>query len=150
MFANRIAVKHVDTARPDESVWLAAERMHQRGVGALVVVNEGRVPIGILTDRDLVERVLTKRLNLDATPVTAVMTKDLMTIHQNGSIEAALLVMREGQFRRLPIVDDQGCLTGLVCLDDILMYFAHEFTAIGQLLRTETPRAVAEEALVEA
>ena len=150
MLASRIAIKNVDTARPDESVWLAAERMHQHGVGALVVVNDGRVPIGILTDRDLVERVLTKRVNVDATPVTAVMTTDLETVSEDASIDSALRLMREGQFRRLPLVDAEGRLAGLLCLDDILMHFAREFTAIGQLLRSETPRAVAEEALLEA
>jgi CBS domain-containing protein len=146
---NCIGIENVDTARADESVWLAAERMHQRVVGALVVVNEIRQPMGIVTDRDLVERVLTKRRDVDETLVGEVMTTDLETIDESASLETAMTKMRQGQFRRLPIVDNEGRLTGLICLDDVLMYFARGIAAIGQVLRSETPRAVADEPLME-
>ncbi len=58
MCVSNICVKSVDLAKAAEPVWLAAERMHQRAVGSLVVVNEKNQPVGIVTDRDLVERVL--------------------------------------------------------------------------------------------
>jgi CBS domain-containing protein len=114
-----------------------------------VVVNEIQHPIGIVTDRDLVERVLTKRRDVDETLVGKVMTTDVETIDESASLETAVTKMREGQFRRLPIVDSEGRLTGLVCLDDVLMSFARGFAAIGHVLRSETPRAVADEPLLE-
>jgi signal-transduction protein with cAMP-binding, CBS, and nucleotidyltransferase domain len=62
----------VCAAQPDESVWQAAERMHQRVVGTLVVIDADKMPIGIITDRDLVERVLAKaRLRLTSVSAEA-------------------------------------------------------------------------------
>ena len=149
MSVGQICIRNVDLARTDECVWTAAERMHQRGVGALVVLNEVREPIGILTDRDLVERVLAKRLDPDETHVGRIMTPRPMTIYEGGSVEAALTIMRDGHFRRLPVVDHEGKLTGLLCLDDVLMRWTREFSLVGALLQTETPRCVADEAFAE-
>lgn len=149
MSVGHICVRNVDLAHADENVWLAAERMHQRGVGALVVLNEAREPVGMLTDRDLVERVLVKRLDPDETPLGRVMTTHPMTIYEGAPVESALTIMRDGHFRRLPVVDHEGKLTGLLCLDDILMRCTREFALIGGLLQTETPRSVADEAFAE-
>jgi CBS domain-containing protein len=148
MIASRIGIRNVDVAYPDESAWLAAERMHQRGVGALVVINEAKIPVGIVTDRDLMERIITRRGDADSLLVGDVMTPDPQTIDDGGSVEAALGIMQSGHFRRLPIVDEEGRLCGLVTLDDILIHLANEFLSIGKLLKSETPRAVAEESLL--
>jgi CBS domain-containing protein len=149
MTVGHICVRNVDLAQANENVWLAAERMHQRGVGALVVFNEAREPVGILTDRDLVERVLAKRLDPDETTVGRVMTPNPTTIYEGAAVETALTIMRDGHFRRLPVVDHEGKLTGLLCLDDLLMRWAREFALVGGVLQTETPRAVADEAFAE-
>ena len=69
MSVGRICTREVDLAQMDESVWQAAERMHQRAVGTLVVIDDDKKPIGIVTDRDLVERVLAKFLDPGATTV---------------------------------------------------------------------------------
>src|SRR6187200_397858 len=101
MCTGRSCGRIVDVVKTDESVWSAAERMHERGVRALVVVNADREPVGIVTDRDLLERVLTKRLNPDKTLVRQIMTMDPQTIYEGAPLDAALLLMREGGFRRL-------------------------------------------------
>src|SRR5579863_3913538 len=93
----RIGEHNVDTIRCDESVVIAADRMRQRTVGALVVVNEWRQPIGILTDRDLVVRVLADRREETAT-VSDVMTPDPVVVSEETSTAAALLRMRKGTF----------------------------------------------------
>jgi CBS domain-containing protein len=143
MSAGRICVRDVDLADPGESAWEAAARMHQRAVGALVVLNDSREPIGIITDRDLVERVLSPCTDPQSTPVSEIMTPSPKTISEDDSIEAALTLMRSGRFRRLPVVDRDGKLVGLLTLDDILMLLAEELAQVGQLLERETPRAVA-------
>jgi len=143
MSTGRICVRDVDLAEADESVWRASERMHQHGVGTLVILNDDREPIGIITDRDLVERVLAKGLNPSETLVGQAMTADPKTITDESSIEWALSLMRDGGFRRLPVVGSDGKLIGLLSLDDVLMLLAEEFTTIGQLLERETPRALA-------
>jgi CBS domain-containing protein len=145
MSAGRIGIRDVDVVEHDQSAWLAAERMHQRCVGALVVLNEKREPIGIVTDRDLLERVVVKRLDPDKTLVRQVMTTNPRTIYDGAPMETALQLMRDGRFRRLPVVDHEGKLCGLICLDDVMMRWAHDVTIVGELLKSETPRGVCEE-----
>jgi CBS domain-containing protein len=145
MSVGRICVREVDTVGPAESVARAAQRMHQRAVGALVVVDPASRVIGILTDRDLVSRALAKGLNPLETPIRDVMTMMPKTVTEDTALEAALLIMRTGRFRRLPIVGGDNKLLGLLTLDDVLMQLAEEFTQIGRLLKRETPQAVVED-----
>jgi len=142
MCTGRSCGRIVDVVKTDESVWSAAERMHERGVRALVVVNADREPVGIVTDRDLLERVLTKRLNPDKTLVRQIMTMDPQTIYEGAPLDAALLLMREGGFRRLPVVDHDGKLCGLICLDDILLRWARDIRSVSEILKQESPRKV--------
>jgi CBS domain-containing protein len=119
--------------------------MHQHCVGALVVVNEDSEPVGIVTDRDLLERALIARLDPDETPVARVMTQLPKTIYEGSSVDTALSMMRDGPFRRLPVVDHEGKLVGLLCLDDLLMKTAQELGEMGKIVQRETPCCVAEE-----
>lgn len=145
MSVGRICVREVDTAQPDESVDVVAQRMHQHAVGTLVVVNKNREVVGIVTDRDLVARVLAKGLNPSATALRDVMTIAPKTVSEDTSIETALLIMRTGRFRRVPVVDEANQLAGLVTLDDVLMLLGEEFAQIGRLIKRETPRAIIED-----
>lgn len=142
MSVGKICIREVDTAEAGETVFCAAQRMHQRAVGTLVVVNYAREPIGIVTDRDLVERVVAKGRHPLETLVRDMMTPGPVTISENSSIEMALAAMRSGQFRRLPVVDENQRLVGLVSLDDILVLLAGEFADVGDLLQREMPDAV--------
>jgi CBS domain-containing protein len=121
--------------------------MHQRSVGALVILNESTEPTGILTDRDLIVRVMAKGLDPNMTTIADVMTMEPKTISEDASIESAMSLMRRGGFRRLPVVDANGKLVGLLSLDDVLMLLAEEFSQIGQLLERETPQGVATESV---
>jgi CBS-domain-containing membrane protein len=66
------------------------------------------------------------------------------SVYEDTPIETALLTMRTGRLRRLPVIDRSNRLLGLVTLDDVLMLLAEEFTQIGRLLKRETPQAVVE------
>lgn len=143
MALGRICTREVDLAEPGDSVWQAAERMRQRTVGSLLILNVRRQPEGILTDRDLVVRVLAAGKDPQTTTVGEVMTRRLKTIREDASIEVALSEMREGCFRRLPVVDRLGELVGLVTLDDLLLLLTEEMTQIGAVLQSETPAAAA-------
>jgi CBS domain-containing protein len=146
MTIGSICAREVDTIRDSDSVAIAAQRMHQRAVGSLVVVNEAGRVIGIVTDRDLVSRVLAKGRLPEATPVHEIMTLNPKTITEQSPIKLALSIMHGGRFRRIPVVDQQDKLVGLISLDDVLMSLAGEFSAVGCLLKRETPRALIEEA----
>jgi signal-transduction protein with cAMP-binding, CBS, and nucleotidyltransferase domain len=114
--------------------------MHQRAVGTLVVVDSEKNPIGIVTDRDLVERVLAKGLDTNATTVDQVMTQPPATVSEQDAIEHAITVMRRERCRRLPVVDGDGQLVGLLSLDDVLQLLAEELTTVGELLERQTPQ----------
>jgi CBS domain-containing protein len=136
----------VDFADPSETVFQAAERMHQRAVGALVVLDDNRRPIGIVTDRDLVVRAIAGGRDPYTTTVAEVMTRDPQTVSEETAIESGLSLMRSGAFRRLPVVDNDR-FVGLATLDDVLMLLCEEFESIGSLLRKETPVAAAQAAI---
>jgi CBS domain-containing protein len=145
MTIGSICVRNVDLVQQDETAWQAAVRMRQRAVGTLVVVNPERQPIGIITDRDLMERVIAEDRDPRTTLVRTVMTRDPATIGEDESIRAALPLMRLEGCRRLLVVDRAGSLVGLVSLDDLLMLLGDEMAQIGRVVRGETPKGIADE-----
>src|SRR5437868_3926118 len=148
MSVGRICQREVDLAEAGESVQVAAERMHQRAVGTLVVVDEWQHPIGIVTDRDLAVRVLAGGKDPQLTEVQEVMTRQLHFVMEETPIEDALKLMRSGRFRRLPVVDRSGKLAGLVAADDIICLLSEELGEIGQLLERESPREIAKAGII--
>ncbi|EYF00744.1 CBS domain-containing protein [Chondromyces apiculatus] len=111
-----------------------ARRMRDFHIGAVVVVREGRV-IGIVTDRDLVLRVIAEGLDPATTRVETVVTYDPTTVARDESIETALRLMRDRCVRRLPIVDGGGKVTGIVTADDLLSLLTQELADLGVGIR---------------
>jgi CBS domain-containing protein len=143
MSVGRICVRDVDIAETDDSVQQAALRMNDRNVGTLVVLSQSREPIGMVTDRDLAVRVLAEARDPVQTRVVDVMTMFPHSVREETSIEKALRVMRAHKCRRLPVVDPNGKLVGLVSLDDILDLLTEEFAEIRTLLHEESPHSLA-------
>jgi CBS domain-containing protein len=141
MSVGRICTREVHLADPGESVFEAANRMRARQVGTLVVLDPAGKPIGILTDRDLALRIVAGGRSPRDTAVGQVMTEHPRTVNENTPIEAAVSLMRSGAFRRVPVVNDDGKLVGLLSLDDVLLLLAEEFGLISALLQREAPRA---------
>jgi CBS domain-containing protein len=144
MSVGRICLREIDLAETGESVLEAARRMRERRVGTLVVVDNVGKPLGLLTDRDLALRVVAAGGDPRATSVGAVMTAHPRTVSESTPIESALSLMRSGSFRRLPVVNEDGKLVGIVTLDDVLGLLAEEFVLIGGLLEREAPHAAAQ------
>lgn len=142
MSVGRICVRQVDVADPDEAVQTAARRMLDRQVGSLVVCNEFRQPVGIITDRDMAIRVVAEGRDPGGTPVSEAMTRDPHCVRENTPIEEALAVMREKPCRRLPVLGTDGSLVGLVSLDDVLALLAAEFRDVSTLLAKEDPSSL--------
>lgn len=143
MSVGRICVRSTDVTFDSESVLVVARRMLDRNVGSLVVVNARQEPIGMVTDRDLALRVLATGKDAATTVVGEVMTPDPRVVTESTAIEDVLRIMRTGPCRRVPVVDGNGQLVGLVTLDDILDLLSEEFNSIGTLLRKETPETLA-------
>jgi CBS domain-containing protein len=112
-----IMTKEVVTIDPDKTVFEAAERMSQTGLGCLVVVIKA-FPVGIVTERDIVRRIVAKRASFE-TKVVEVMTKDLITIHPDASLREAARVMSNNKIRRLPVLKNNK-LVGIVVSSDFV------------------------------
>jgi CBS domain-containing protein len=106
------------TMAPATTVRYAARQMKARKVGAVMVVETGRL-VGIFTERDGLFRVLAEGLNPDITPLSAVMTADPATIGADARLGHALHAMTDGGFRHMPVVKD-GAPIGMVSIRDAL------------------------------
>ena len=73
------------------------------------------------------------------------MTPDPTLISEDDTVETALMLMREGDLRRLPVVNAEGVLVGILSLDDVLMLMGEEMSQVSAMLRRETPWGVASE-----
>jgi CBS domain-containing protein len=145
MKAGELCTRQVVTARPDESVIDAARRMADHDVGALIVVDVvGGVarPIGIVTDRDLVTRALVRGEPLAAT-VHDVMDDGLVTATVDDDVELVLARLRRRAVRRVPIVEHDGGLAGILTLDDIIAWLSEELRDAAALIDRQARAAVA-------
>jgi CBS domain-containing protein len=118
----------------------AARRMRERHVGSLVVVDEtggGRVPVGILTDRDIVVAVVAGELDARALTAGEVMSAELASVRPEDSLADALRLMRRRGIRRLPVVSDAGVLAGIVTLDDVLERVAEQLADAVRAISSE-------------
>ena len=102
------------------TVYDAVAHMNAERIGALVVTDGERV-VGILTERDVLARVLTRELDPHATPVGEVMTGDPITIAATATVAEALHLLRAHRCRHLPVVDRTG-LCGLISRGDLYNY----------------------------
>jgi len=135
MSLDRFCRKEIATARPDDRVRNAAEQMRDKHVGALVVVDGGGRPIGMLTDRDIACRVVAAARDPASTSVESAMSGDLATIRRDRTIDEAVFSMRKNGVRRLPILDAEGKLSGLVAFDDLVVLIAGELGETVAALR---------------
>lgn len=138
MTVQNIARTAVMTAQRDQTTGNLATVMKEEDVGSVVVV-EDRHPIGIVTDRDLTLHVVEPRA--DPADVTAeeVMTETPVTVHTDAGIFEATAAMFEHAVRRLPIVDGEGNLTGIVTLDDLVVLLTDELDNLAGVIEAESP-----------
>jgi CBS domain-containing protein len=114
-------VSDVHTLHPDATVLEAAQSMRQKNVGVLPITDAGQV-IGVVTDRDLVVRVLAKAgMDPAAVRVRECATANPVVARDDWTPERALLVMAEQQIGRLPVVDERGRLAGMVTLSSLAL-----------------------------
>ena len=141
MVIGDICNRNVVVAPKTEMIVDAAKRMRTSHVGDLVVVerrNGGHVPVGIVTDRDIVVSVVAGDPDhINYLLVNDVMTSDLITAREHDSIENALKQMQENGVRRLPIVDETGVLVGILTLDDVLRYLTAQQSELVALVARE-------------
>ena len=135
MKLNDIFVRSVVTGRPEETLAAIAVRMQEHNVGTVVIVKDQR-PVGIVTDRDLALALGAQGTSPQA-PVQKVMIQHVLAIPEDMSFYAATTFMRERQVRRLPIVDREDRLVGIVTLDDLLRFLGRELYNLAEGIKHE-------------
>lgn len=141
MTIGSISKRNVVVAPKGESIIDAAKRMRMFHVGTVVVVevrNNKNIPIGILTDRDVVLSIVASDPeHLPFLTVGDAMSDNLATTCEDTSVPDALKLMQERGVRRLPVVDQAGALFGIVTVDDVIRFLAEELSQVVQLMSHE-------------
>lgn len=141
MTIGSICKKNVVVAPKDERIVDAAKRMRMLHVGAIVVVAQRQgiqVPIGILTDRDIVLSIVASDPeHLPCLLVGDAMSDDLVTVRTETELADGLKLMQQRGIRRLPVVDSTGGIVGIVTADDIIRFLAEELGDLVELLNRE-------------
>ena len=145
MRVNEICSRAVSHVRRDVSILEAAHRMREEHVGDLIVVDEKegrRVPVGVLTDRDMVVGILAR----DADHVKLLDVGDVMvggslvTAYEEEDLAPVLRRMRTFGVRRLPVVDAEGSLTGVLSVDDVIPALSDEMADLAALVSGQAAR----------
>jgi CBS domain-containing protein len=130
MKLNDLFTRNVVTAGPEEALAGIALRMQEHNVGTVVLVEDGR-PVGIITDRDLALALGARGLSPRA-PVREVMTRHVLAVPEDTGVFTATRFIQDRKVRRLPVVDREDRLVGLVSLDDLLRWLARELSNLAE------------------
>ncbi len=109
---------------PEQSVLEAIDLMNERRVGSVVVIRDGS-PVGMFTERDVLTRIVPLKLEPDTTPVSQVMSTELVVISPDILVEDAMKVITEKKRRHLPVVTERR-MVGLVSIGDLTRWLVRE------------------------
>ncbi len=137
-----ICEKNVLTVPKDTSITEAAKLMKKHNVGNVVIVenntNIKNHPIGILTDRDIVLKIVADEENANQISVADAITNEPFLLKGHQSINEALEMMCAKAVRRAPIVDNYDQVIGIVSTDDLLILMAEELSTLAKLIHKQT------------
>jgi CBS domain-containing protein len=117
-----------------------AKLMRQHHVGCVIISEsqEGNnIPVGIITDRDIVLEIVAPQLDFEAVAIGDVMSSDLLLAREVDGLWETLKRMRSRGVRRVPVVNDEKILVGILTVDDILEILANEFSELVTLMNKE-------------
>jgi CBS domain-containing protein len=140
-----ICIRDVVSATRDTPVLEAARLMRSRHVGDVVVVETGKrgpVPIGIVTDRDIVVGIIAPRIDVAQLTLGDIMGRDLITIPETQDVFETLEHMQRHGVRRLPVADRAGVLLGIVSIDDLLELLAMQVSDLSRIITRERRKEI--------
>jgi CBS domain-containing protein len=145
MAVGEICNRGVIILQRDDTILEAAKLMRQHHVGDVVIVEERggvQVPVGIVTDRDLVVEIMATGLDQTVITVGDIMVQELATVKESTGVFDAIQYMRSKAVRRLPVVGENGALIGILALDDLLELLSEELLAIVKLVRHQREKEI--------
>ncbi len=135
---DRLATDDIVTADPDTPVATVVATLAERNVGSVVVAEDDR-PVGIVTDRHIA-LALEERPDLTERAVEEIMTENPVTVGRDTDLFDAIRTLRDHEVRRVPVVDDDGRLSGILSLDDVLVVLGGELSAAVDVVESQSPR----------
>lgn len=135
-----ICNRHVIQCGRDTPALEVAQIMRNSHVGDVIVVDRPNgecIPVGIVTDRDLVVAIMARELDPATVTAGEIMSSPLVTAAEADDIHETAELMRFNGVRRIPLVDEQGALVGIATLDDILSVVGEELTLLGRVMKRE-------------
>lgn len=124
------------TCTPEVSLAQAAQEMDRHNVGSILVLDAGGGIAGIATDRDIALRGAGRELP-PSTSITEVMTPEVVLLRWDADLFDAASTIAASECRRLPVVDEDGVLKGVVTLDDLMVLFAHQTDSLANAVAAE-------------
>lgn len=100
--------------------------------------HESMTPVGVVTDRDLAVRAVTKNLDMSRERVESVMSERMITAHVNDDLDDVITTMEQNKVRRVLVLDQFGGLFGIVSIDDIISFLSGEFNRVQNLYISQT------------
>ena len=143
MLLKELCTPDVVFCTPDTNVLAAARLMRERHVGDVVVVDDpesDQTPLGVITDRDIVVQVLGKGIDPARTTVREIMLTPVVVGHTSEDASAAIERMKMHGIRRLPVLDENSKLAGIVCIDDLLRQLAADAASLAEIIAREQSR----------
>lgn len=140
MQVGEICTREVVCANIETTIAAAAKLMRQYHIGDVIVTREDngrRIPLGIVTDRDVVLGVVAPELNPATLTVGDVMGPELVTAGEFEDVFDAVQRMRNKGVRRIPIVQEDGSLAGILSIDDVIEILAEEMNQLARLISRE-------------
>lgn len=123
--------RNLIVVEPDSKVSEAAYLMDKEGVGCVLVLDNGKSR-GMLTDRDIVTRCIAKNIDVDDCTVENIMSESLETVKETDGIFDCIQTMKYAGVRRIPVVDDQNQVVGIVSFGDVLALLSKEFAFLTE------------------
>lgn len=133
MLVRDIMAKNVKTVKTDDSVLTAVQKMNKFNIGSVIVVSSGR-PVGILTEKNILSRVVEPRMDAATVWVKDIMSVPLVSIEPTAAIEEAAKMMAEKRVNRLPVMEGNR-LVGLISSTDIVKANPTQLAILSELLR---------------
>jgi CBS domain-containing protein len=133
--------REVIFASADEPLRTAVQLMQAHRVGSVVICEETggrRIPVGIVTDRDIALSLLRHDPDVASLPLNRIMSTDPLVLFEHEDVSEALEFLRARRVRRAPVVDTSRSLVGIVSIDDLLGVIARQLADMARLIERQT------------
>jgi len=143
MTVSTVCNRDVVVVNKGASILDAAQLMREFHVGDLIVIEEKagkRIPVGIVTDRDIVLEVIAEEVDMNNVDVSDIMSEDLVTAEEKDDLIDTIKLMRAKGVRRVPVVDGANTLVGILAVDDLIELFAEQIGDLSKIIVREQTR----------